>query len=341
MRVLIIADTDLDGTGSAVVITKFIETLCDGNSLFTEGFEVEVCFPAREDLDTIFNETNCREMLKEYDRIYLCDTAPGSLDSCENIGTILASKIFIFDHHATNLQKLQPYAGNFASFNSGGLYIIEGSRCSAKLAFDILKDTLSDQQAEKFSMLGRFVELVNDLDMWHREFPRSSELGDYVATVGPDFAYPILLQIAHNPDQNVDNMEEVVSQVLQKKEHSLELARATLVEHEGYTVPFHSCIVDNWASWVAGKICPASGMLVMFDIARKSLSFRVGSQYVGNNWHISEGPKPNCLDFAEPLGGGGHPQAAGVDVGDLSPIFKKLSERLGELLLETYNDGKH
>lgn len=334
-KVLIIADNDLDGTGSAVIVTKFVEMFNTSMIPFKKAHQVDVLFPSRQELDDLFSDQSwCREAAEKYNHIYLCDTCPNSSKAHENIGMILAPKMTVFDHHATNYDRLYPYKARFTGVNGGGFHIEEGERCSAKITFDTLKGTLYSTPADKFNVFKKFAGLVNDLDLWYRMFPRSSELGDYVASVGAAKAYHTLLKIAHDPDKNVDDMEEVISNVAKEKARSLELAKKTLVKHKGYKTPFHTCLVDDWSSWVAGEICPKSGMIAMFDVRKKSLSFRVGSNFAGTAWHKAKGKKPNCLDFAEPLGGGGHPQAAGVSTAESCAIFKELSRRMGELLLE-------
>jgi oligoribonuclease NrnB/cAMP/cGMP phosphodiesterase (DHH superfamily) len=334
MRILVIADTDLDGTGAATIITKYHE-ICSRPSKLTPWASnrdtVEVHFPSREQLNEEFaDEDWVRHVEGKYDLIYLCDTGLNTKAGNVNLGTILAPKTIYFDHHETNLNNQKEYASDYKGF-----HVVEGERCTAKIAFDVLHGRLaSGPKGEEFRKLKKFAGLINDLDLWYRMFPRSTELGDYVAMVGSEAAYPKLLKIAADPDRNVDDMEEVLSRVSREKESSLALAKATLVKHKGYKTPFHTCFVDDWASWVSGEICPKTGMLTMLDVRRKTLSFRVGSKYIGTEWHDAKEPKPNCIDIAGPLGGGGHPQAAGVSTTESRAIFKKLSQRLGELLLE-------
>jgi len=337
-KVLIVADTDLDGTGSAVIITKFYEMFYGSKIPFKKGTKIDAVFPSRKALDDYFSDSEwCEKIKAQYDHIYLCDTAPNNLEGCKNIGTILAPKMTIFDHHSTNLDRLQPYINNFTDASGwGGFNIIEGERCSARITFDVLREC--SRGSDKFNVFKKFAELVNDHDLWHRMLPRSTELADYVATVGAETAYHTFLRIADEPDMNVEDMEEVIGSVDKAKQSSLALAQATLVKHKGYKSPFYTCLVDDWASWVGSEVVAKTGLVAMFDIKRGSLSFRVGAKYRGTSWHKAKGTKPNALDFAEPLGGGGHPQAAGVGTGEASPIFKQLSEKLGELLLETYNE---
>lgn len=340
MRVLIIADTDLDGTGAAAIITKYHQLFNSRSKLppfkIQERDNLEVYFPDRVELNKQFEDTEWTDKIWDtYDLIYLCDTGLNSDKGNENLGRI-ASKVIYFDHHEANLQRQEQYKDRYKGF-----HVEEGPSCTAKIAYDTLYSELKNsdpEKAEKFRSLKKFSLLVNDLDMWYRRMIRSTELADYEAIVGPLRGYEAWLEIAENPDKNASDMAEVLETVKKQKERSLALARATLVKHKGYKTPFHTCIVDDWASWVNGEIGPKTGMLVMFDISRKSLSFRVGSKYVGTEWHDAKEPKPNCLDFAQPLGGGGHPQAAGVSQGESSPIFKQLSRRLGEILLEDYNE---
>jgi oligoribonuclease NrnB/cAMP/cGMP phosphodiesterase (DHH superfamily) len=341
MRILVIADQDLDGTGSATIITKYWDLFASRSPMppfkLRSEHSVECSFPHRSELNGNFeNEKWVQDKFEAYDRIYICDTAPNSEKANRNIGTILAPKVVYFDHHATNLKRLLPYKENFLSFN-----IEEGERCSAKITFDTLYAELSESnpdKAEEFQGLRKFSLLVNDLDMWYRKMPRSTELADFVAVAGPVAAYTELQEICYTPDTSTPVMLPVLEKISKAKNSSLSLAQATLVKHGGYIAPFYTCLVDDWASWVAGELVASNGVIASFDVARKSLSFRVGPDYSGTEWHRAPEPKPNCLDFAEPLGGGGHPQAAGVSTGESSPIFKQLSQRLGEILLETYNE---
>lgn len=343
MRVLVIADQDLDGTGSATIITKYWDLFAARSAMppfkVKRDVFVDCSFPHRSELNEMFEDEDwVRHKLEHYEKIYICDTAPNSEQAIRNIGTLLAPKVIYFDHHATNLKRLLPYKNNFLSFN-----IEEGERCSAKITFDTLYAELSEShpdKAEEFKGLRKFALLVNDLDMWYRKMPRSTELADFVAVAGPVAAYMELQEICYTPDTNTLVMIPILEKISTAKRNSLSLAQATLVKHEGYKAPFYTCMADDWSSWVAGELAPSNGIIAMFDLARKSLSFRVGPDYVGMEWHRAEEPKPNCLDFAELLGGGGHPQAAGVSTGEASPIFKQLSERFGEILLETYNEQR-
>jgi oligoribonuclease NrnB/cAMP/cGMP phosphodiesterase (DHH superfamily) len=342
MQVLVIADQDLDGTGSATIITKYWDLFVSRSAMppfkvQREAF-VSCSFPSRSELNEMFEDDKwVQDKFAAYDRIYICDTAPNSEKAIRNIGTILAPKVVYFDHHDTNRKRLLPFKDNFLSFN-----IEEGDRCSAKLTFDTLYAELCESnpdKAEEFKGLRKFALLVNDLDMWYRKMPRSTELADFVAVVGPVAAYTELQKICYEPDTNTEAMTPVLDKIFKAKNNSLALAKATLVKHEGYKSPFYTCLVDDWSSWVAAELVAPNGLIAMFDIARKSLSFRVGPDYVGTEWHRAPEPKPNCLDFAELLGGGGHPQASGVSTGEASPIFKALSQRLGEILLEVYSEA--
>lgn len=340
MRVLIIADTDLDGTGAAAIITKYHQLFNTRSKMppfkVQERDTLKVYFPDRVELNKQFENTEwVDQVFGTYDLIYLCDTGLDSDLGNKNLGRI-ASKVVYFDHHETNLQRQEQFIDQYKGF-----HVEEGPSCTAKIAYDTLYAQLrgSDpEKAERFRKLKKFSLLVNDLDMWYRRMLRSTELADYVAIVGPLRGYEAWVEIAESPDVTTPDMAEVLARVAKEKKQSLALAQATLVKHKGYKTPFHTCLVDDWASWVAGEICPKTGMIAMFDIRRKSLSFRVGPKYVGMEWHKTKGTKPNCLDFAQPLGGGGHPQAAGVSTGEASPVFKQLSRRLGEILLEDYNE---
>jgi len=331
MKVLVIADTDLDGSGAATIVTKFHEILSEGADT------LKVFFPDRQYLNEVFQDLSwVRKIFDVYDKIYLCDTGVNTQEGNKNLGNILAPKVVYFDHHATNYDNQKEYQHRYAGF-----YVKEGPDCTAKIAFDVLHNKLLEVDADKandFYRLENFALMVNDIDMWYRKIPRSSELSDYVAYVGPLDAYETFQEICYIPDENTPHMDEVLKKVEEEKKRSLELAKATLVEHQGYKAPFFSCLVDDWASWVSGEICPRDGLLSMFDLSRKSLGFRTGSDFVGVKWHEAKGTKPDCLDFAEPLGGGGHPQAAGVSTREAFPILNKLSQRLGEVLLEDYNE---
>ncbi len=344
MKVLIITDTDLDGVCSAVVISKFHE-IFDKPGWFEQKPQIDVRFPSRVSLNELFgSEAWCHAQLRDYDKIYLCDTCPDSEEACRNIGTVLARKLVVFDHHATTIERLGPYKDLFrrARFTAAAFNVFEDGRCSAKIAFDTIWKSLPPNLAEKLSVaVCRLVDLTNDIDMWHRKFPRSTELADYVCAVGPDKAYPIIQRMAADPDEDVADLPIVLAAVEESRQKSLALAKATLVKHEGYKKPFCTCLVDDHASWVGSEVVANTGIVAMFDINGKTLHFRLGPRFTGTAWHKAKGKKPDCLDFAVPLGGGGHHHAAGVSTNEALPIFKELSRHLGELLLEEYNGRRN
>jgi len=342
MRVLIIADTDLDGTGAAAIITKYHE-LNTTRSLMppfkVQADEIRTYFPERGDLNKNFEDEDwVRFIVKEHDLIYLCDTGLNSEKGNKNLGEIAAPKTIYFDHHASNLERQRPYIENFKEF-----HVEEGPRCTAKIAYDTLYARLyknNPKKASEFRELQKFALFVNDVDLAYWECPRALELADFVTIVGPKEAYIELLTVCTDPDSSTPFIDQMLKVVQDQKERSLHLAKATLVKHKGYKTPFYTCLVDDWASWVSTQIVAKTGMIAMFDVRRKSLSFRVSRRYAGEAWHKTKGKKPNCLDFAEVLGGGGHPQAAGVSSEEASPIFRELSKRLGELLLEVHKNDR-
>jgi oligoribonuclease NrnB/cAMP/cGMP phosphodiesterase (DHH superfamily) len=337
MRILIVTDTDLDGVSSAIVISKYHE-LFDKSRWLRRKPQVDVVFPTREDLNVMFsNEELCNSFVAEYDRIYLCDTCPDGGDACHNIGTILADQMTIFDHHATTIERLRPYITRLSKIPPAGFQVFEDGRCSAKIAFDVLRGSLYDTPAAKLDVLRRLVDLTNDIDMWHRKFPRSTQLADYVCAVGAKKAYPVIRSIVENLARDVADMSAVLRSVREARQKSLSLAKATLVKHKGYKKPFYTCLVDDHASSVGSDLVANTGLIAMFDIGGKTLHFRLGPRFTGTAWHKATGQKPDCLDFAVPLGGGGHHHAAGVSTNEALPIFKELSRHLGELLLEEYN----
>lgn len=330
MDILVIADTDIDGTGTATIIRWYYQS-----KYFISLPRIKVWFPDRTVLNERFSdETWVRQTAHDNDLIYLCDTGPNSEDGNKLLGEILAPQTIYFDHHQTNYDRQEPYIKNYKGF-----YVKEGARCTAKIAFDTFLKEFDDPRSfiatrhyRKFVKIKEFAQLVNDLDMWIRKYPRSTELGDVVDALGPYGAHEEFNKICLAPGTNTEKMREGITQVRYRKEASLALGKATLVKHRNYKVPFYTAVIDGFQSEVASELVHPRGMIACFNIDTKSISLRIGSEYSGMKY--SRNTKINCLDFAELFGGGGHPQAAGISPPEATKVLKVLSRELGRYLLE-------
>lgn len=336
MDILIIADTDIDGTGAATIIRWYYQS----KHLFWRP-KIKVWFPDRTVLNERFaDETWVRGAAHDNDLIYLCDTGPNSEEGNRFLGEILAPQTIYFDHHQTNYDRQEPYIKNYKGF-----FVKEGARCTAKIAFDtFLKEFdvphsfIATRRYRKFVKIKEFAQLVNDIDMWIRKYPRSTELNDVVDALGPYKAHEEFNKICLAPGTNTETMREGITQVRYKKEASLALGKATLVKHRSYKVPFYTAVIDGFQSEVASELVHPRGMIACFNIDTKAISFRIGSEYSGMKYNRNT--KINCLDFAELFGGGGHPQAAGISPTEATNILKVLSRELGRYLLEEEKNGR-
>ena len=127
--ILIIGDTDIDGTGAATIIRWYYHS----KYLFPQlRPKLKVWFPDRTVMNERFaDETWVRNVVRDNDVIYLCDTGPDSGEGNKNLGEILAPKTIYFDHHQSNYDRQEQYIKNYKGF-----YVREGARCTAKIAFD-------------------------------------------------------------------------------------------------------------------------------------------------------------------------------------------------------------
>lgn len=330
--ILIIADTDIDGAGAATIIRWYYQS----KYLFPIlRPKIKTWFPER----TILNEKFCdeawvRSVAHDNDLIYLCDTGLNSDIGNKNLGEILARKTIYFDHHQTNYDRQEEYIKDYKGF-----YVKEGARCTAKITFDtFLKEFdvpnsfLATRRYRKFIKIKEFAQLVNDIDMWIRKYPRSTELADVVSILGPARAYEEFINICLNPGINTDIIKDAIISVRYKKNISLELGKATLVKHRNYKVPFYTAIINGFQSEVASDLVHPKGMIACYNIDTNTISFRVGSDYSGMKY--SRNTKINCLDFAELFGGGGHRVAAGISPKEITQILKIMSKEMGHFLLE-------
>jgi len=330
MQVLIIGDTDIDGTGAATIIRWYYQS-----KYFFWKPKIKTWFPDRTVLNERFaDETWARQTAHDNDLIYLCDTGPNSEEGNRFLGEILAPKTIYFDHHQTNYDRQEPYIKNYKGF-----YVKEGARCTAKITydtflkeFDVPHSFLATRRYRKFVKIKEFAQLVNDIDMWIRKYPRSTELNDVVDALGPYRAHEEFNEVCLTPGTNTDAMREAITKVRHKKEASLALGKATLVKHRSYKVPFYTAVIAGFQSEVASELVHPKGMIACFNIDTKAFSFRVGSDYSGMKYNRNT--KINCLDFAELFGGGGHPQAAGISPPQANDILKVLSREMGRFLLE-------
>jgi oligoribonuclease NrnB/cAMP/cGMP phosphodiesterase (DHH superfamily) len=330
MKVLVIGDTDIDGTGAAVVIRWYYQS----KYLFWRP-QITTMFPDREVLNEKFaDESWAREITHNYDLVYLCDTGLNTEEGNHNLGEILAPQTIYFDHHQTNYDRQEKYLKNFKGF-----YVKEGSRSTTKIAFDtflkefdVPQSFLATRHYRKFIKVKEFAQLVNDYDMWIRKYPRSTTLNDVVAALGPQKAYEEFVKICLTPGVNTEPMKEAIIQVRYQKQASLNLGKDTLVKHRNYKVPFYTAVVNGFQSEVASALVHPKGMIAVYNLETQTISFRIGAEYSGMKYNRNT--DLNCLDFAEMLKGGGHPQAAGIPASESTKILKLMSREMGRYLLE-------
>jgi oligoribonuclease NrnB/cAMP/cGMP phosphodiesterase (DHH superfamily) len=330
VKILVIADTDIDGAGTATIIRWYYQS-----KYLLLRPKITVMFPEREVLNEKFaDETWVRGLVHDYDIVYLCDTGLNTNEGNKNLGEILAPMTIYLDHHQTNYDRQEKYIKNFKGF-----HVKEGARCSAKIAFDtflkefdVPQSFLATRRYRKFVKIKEFAQLINDFDMWIRKYPRSTVLNDIVAAMGPQRAYEEFVKICLTPGVNTEVMKDAITRVRYKKLASLELGKATLVKHRNYKVPFYTAIIAGFKSEVGSALVHPKGMVAVFDIESRTVSFRIGSEYSGMKY--SRNTALNCLDFAELFGGGGHPQAAGIPSGEAVKVLKNMSREMGRFLLE-------
>ena len=255
MHILIIADTDLDGAGTAAIINWYHKCK-DGALVSTE-------FPNRKKLNRWFEDTKTvKRWAAEYDLIYLCDTGLDTLQGNKNLGRILGPKALYFDHHQTNYERSKKYADNFLKY-----HVEEGDRCTAKIAYDVLLDTfgLNSESYKKFKTAGEFATLVNDFDLWIRDYNRSVELADVVAVLGPDHAFWEFIVCVDNAYYNSEVMEKAIETARMRKFKSLQLAKSTLIYHSGYKVPIQTAISSGYGTEVGSQLVDPRGIIILYD----------------------------------------------------------------------------
>lgn len=335
MRIFVVADSDIDGLGASTILWWFYE--CRSGRLTRPS--IEFTFPTREALNAMAENTfEMQRIADAYDRIYIFDTGVNSAKANENVGHFWAPKTVYIDHHETNADRQERFQGKYVGF-----HVVEGSRCTAKIAYDVLYRELAlenPKKAEKFAKIKEFADLVNDIDMWVRDYPRSSELADFVEAVkDKQQAFGNLKQICLTPTKNTDFMVETLLRVNEEKMASISLARSTLVKHEGYKCPFYTAFVDGYQSEAAAEVVHPRGIVAVYNVRSGTLSLRLGKELSGMKFY-KHGDNISCLEFAELFGGGGHPQAAGVSKREMTPILKAMSKALGVFMLEALQNDR-
>lgn len=311
---MIIADRDLDGAGSAAIIELYHK--------ITDKAIVSVLFPDRTKLNAQFKDTKAvKNWAAMYDLIYLCDTGLDNPEGNRNLGRILGPKTIYFDHHQTNHERSCAYAYNFL-----GYHVVEGDRCTAKIAYDTLLQSLDPAKEEYqiFEGAAEFAMLVNDLDMWIRKYGRSTDLGDVVAVLGPDHAFMELGKCVTNAYYNSDVMYEAIETASMRKFKSLQLAKETLVKHQGYKAPLYTAVCCGYSSEVSHQLVHSGGLIILYDTISGTMSIRRGD---------SAAEDVSCLDFAMLFKGGGHPYAAGCPA---EKVLKQMSQTMGQYMIKEW-----
>lgn len=302
----------LDGVVAAAAVARFYD-----------GQRVAARLVANNDSDRVLQELELRAGGEE-DEIWITDLSWNQPATGEHL-TELAQKgarIYWIDHHRTAVARAEapefrvPFAGR----------VLSEQFSAARLTFNYLRRriaALSAARARGFEEFAPFAAIADDNDRWIHRIPESKDWALAVQTLGGPESYREILRLRE--PKMTRKLRTALEAGRQAMAHSLELARATMVDRKlanGITVRSACCF--GYSSEVAAALYAdqTRTVIALFDLRSQGVSLRRSADC-----------EIDLSALARAFGGGGHPAAAGFATSDLKRApAERLSELLGDRL---------
>ena len=334
LKHLLFTHDDLDGAGCKIIFSLFFDKLED-------EFDVVICSNKNVDI-MVSNEYNSKEdgarISPEETVIWFADIVASReiMEALKDLGY----EVKIFDHHRTNFFVQQIFESAViipendmgvmqsgtsllyqylvANSNFNDLYernLFRAITYSNKwkvanfigdLVFNIRSyDTFEFKEtnnlvAKKLQMFFGFVGIdifcsryINKILLWAVQPANCNQVSDNIILADGDLAYVI--------DQRIVNERDIIDKITPDSVYDIEV--------NGYKAAFSFPVFGTNVSELAYQFLrkyPEYDIFVQFSWANGGeFSFRTAKEEI------------NCgIDIAEKLGGGGHPKAAGCNIGD-------------------------
>jgi len=304
-RIHIIADGDLDGVSSALILEAGLEAsnYCDTTIHFTRPKQLA------DTIQTI--DPNL------FDVLFFVDLCPASTEPLKGLED---KEIIIIDHHRTS-EQINIQSGMKPGELWSKFIDYSGKHSAASLVYQWLidMDVVAEEQFEfPYKHLGA---LARDWDLWLHFVPESRILAYAADVLGARDMYQELKR--YTDGQYTD---EFLYPWINRVIYSIYTAAAQQIAESSkmaeryqkhyylkWDNTFHPVIVSvcyGYASQVSEvfKNRP-DAIILLYDLQHDHFSLRTNASEVE-------------LDtIAKQLGGGGHPKAAGFDISDLAPML--------------------
>lgn len=302
VKVKLFTHNDLDGIGCAIV----------AKTAFGDNCSIEYCSYSK--IDEKITSFLRSEDYEEYDAVFITDISV-SEQTAEIIQESFADKVQLIDHHGTAAW-LNKYDWALVQETEG---LLPG-----------LKDSREERLASGTSLLFRFLwenEIIDNLDLvdlveqirqydtwdWKNIYnnPTPKQLNDLLMLIG---RYKFIDRFIKNNEVIFTQSERLLLEVENKRIDWYIKSRKNKIvplSIEGYNIgvvyaeQYHSELGN-----VLAEEHPEFDFIAMVNFGTNSISYRATKEDV------------NVGEFAQKMGGGGHPKAAG------SPIEVELSKAL-------------
>lgn len=304
-RILLLTHTDLDGSGPAVLLRVFFPDLV-----------VRHCSNACMDKE-IENTLTDPETGEKYDAVIICDISC-KLETAERIdGNMTVKKVVLLDHHVTAMDLnrfdwavVRPEVVESSDFERRGLKHSSGTSLLYNyLEFVGLIETLPDRcwkTAEEFAFL------VAGYDTWDwvkvfGEDNRFHEMQTIFEQYGMAMFEKVYVDKLKYGFLLVSDNEDLLLQIAESKKqsfiNSLRISSGSVDMPDGRPYTFDYVQTDRYFGDVYAKLKEVNPEAAFYILDYgKGVSLRTDKEGI------------NLGALVKPLGGGGHPGAAGIRI---------------------------
>lgn len=299
---VILTHNDADGMGSGAFMRDWYETVTGENALVHSTSYRSACNPA-EALEIIHES----DVTPAY--VFVTDTGHSMYVDAADVVPELDSELVWVDHHQWRDEDVEALSEHAHA-------IIDEDRCATKIIadarFDETNSTIpleSDGVSEDYVELGN---IVNDLDLWIKEDPRSDDLALFSYYEDTESFMDACLEGTGLFTEFADNLEEYREENNAKIRRGVDAADIITVEmtdndESAETMTIGFTYGFGPTSDIGNELCTEHDVdLAVIIRPNSSLSFRAPADETGFS---------QCDELAERFNGGGHPTAAGGTLG--------------------------
>ncbi len=298
LKVMLFTHNDLDGVGCAIV----------GKVTFGDSCKVEYC--GYNEIDEKVKNFLLSEDYENYDAVFITDISVNK-EVADMIQESFADKVQLIDHHAT-AEWLNDYGWASVNVYEKALPGIVDSRedrmsSGTSLFFHYLFDCGLIEDIDHG--LVDLVEQIRRYDTWewfnlyNQVLPK--QLNDLLMLVG---RYKFVERFVENPEAILKSSEQLLVDTENKRVERYIKSRKdkiTPIDAHGYHIGV--VFAEQYHSELGNVLAtenPEYDFIAMVNFGSNSISFRGIKEDV----HVGE--------FAQKMGGGGHPRAAGAKIDD-------------------------